>query len=255
MTEVLDLLAQQSPPMVHGLIRPEHILIGRENSQYYLTNFSVVLAGGGTQFVAGIERSHLSQYAAPEFSRGLVDSRSDMYSLIATAYYAATGTVPTGISGSIPSARRINNAISPDFDAILGKGLRAIASQRYQRPSELRQDLLALRSVNGSIVSGGGEPVMSTRGAMMSDRAAPGSVSHLQQQREQYAQQAASIAPQSLPIRLVVNDQADEQDLLLPKPEDLPPLPASNERVSAALLLGFILVVLVVLVALSQSLA
>ncbi len=258
MTEVLEVLAQQSPPLVHGLIRPEHIVIGRENSQYYLTNFSVVLAGGGTQFVAGIERSHLSQFAAPEFSRGVVDSRSDMYSLIAAAYYAATGTVPTGISGSIPSARRINNAISPDFDAILAKGLRTIASQRYQRPSELRQDLLALRSVNGSIVSGGsgiGEPPMNTSGAMMSDRPAPVSMSHTQQQREYYAQQTASAAPQSLPIRLVVNDQADEQDLLLPKPEDLPPISASNERMSAALLLGFIMVVLVLLVVLSQSLA
>src|SRR5690242_4141434 len=86
---------------------------------------------------------------SPEFIRGVVDVRTDMYSLIATAYHAVTGTVPSGISGSIPQAQRINHAISPEFDAILTKGLRSIANQRYQRPSELRQDLLALRSVSG----------------------------------------------------------------------------------------------------------
>ncbi len=253
MTEVLELLAQQSPSLVHGLIRPEHIVIGRESTQYYLTNFSVVLAGGGTQFVAGIERSHLSQYAAPEFTRGVIDTRSDMYSLIASAYYAATGTVPTGSNGSIPSARRINNALSTDFDAILSKGLRTIAGQRYQRPSELRQDLLALRSVNGSIVAGNAEQRMNSGSAYMPERAPQYAGSNIQPHMS--AQQATPSPAQALPIQLVVNDQADEQDLLLPRPENLPPLPASNDRMNAALLLGFIMAALLVLVILSQTLA
>ena len=127
--------------------------MGRNGSHFFLTNFSIVLAGGATQFIAGMERSRLSPYAAPEFVRGVVDARTDMYSVIATAYHAATGVVPTGISGSIPPAQRINHALSSEFDAILTKGLRAVANQRYQRPSELRQDLLALRSVSGSLVS------------------------------------------------------------------------------------------------------
>ena len=91
----------------------------------------VVLAGGATQFVVGMERNRLSPYTAPEFVRGVVDVRTDMYSLIATAYHAVTGTVPSGISGSIAQAQRINHAISSEFDAILTKGLRSIANQRY----------------------------------------------------------------------------------------------------------------------------
>src|SRR5437763_5651314 len=157
MTEVLELLAQQSPPMVHGLIRPEHILVGRSGSQYILTNFSIALAGSATQFVAGIDRTRLSAYTAPEFVRGVIDVRSDLYSLMATAYYAVTGSLPTGVSGSIPQAQRLNPKISPQFDNILGKGLRPIASQRYQRSSELRQDLLAMRSVSGTLVPGSGQ--------------------------------------------------------------------------------------------------
>jgi len=69
------------------------------------------------------------------------------------------------------------------------------------------------------------------------------------------AQQATPSPAQALPIQLVVNDQADEQDLLLPRPENLPPLPASNDRMNAALLLGFIMAALLVLVILSQTLA
>jgi len=121
MTEVLELLAQQSPPMVHGLISPEHILVGRSGSQYILTNFSIVLAGSATQFVAGIDRTRLSAYTAPEFVRGVIDVRSDLYSLMATAYYAVTGSLPTGTGGSIPQAQRLNPKVSPQFDNILGK--------------------------------------------------------------------------------------------------------------------------------------
>ncbi|TMD54195.1 MAG: hypothetical protein E6I93_07350 [Chloroflexi bacterium] len=234
MTEVLELLSQQSPQIVHGLIRPEHIVVGRNGSHFFLTNFSIVLAGGATQFIAGMERSRLSPYAAPEFVRGVVDARTDMYSLIATAYHAATGVVPTGITGSIPPAQRINHALSSEFDAILTKGLRAVANQRYQRPSELRQDLLALRSVSGSLVS-----------------SSPASRNG---QRVQEAPQrnANDLLP-PLPIRLTTDDADEERVLLLPRPEDLPPMKASDDRVNAALLLSAILVCFIVLVILSQT--
>jgi serine/threonine protein kinase len=138
LTDVLELLAQQSSQLVHGLIRPEHIILSRNSFQYILTNFSVVLAGGATQYIAGMERSRLSSYTAPEFVRGVVDVRTDMYSLIATAYHAVTGSAPSSISGSIPQAQRINPNVSSAFDAILSKGLRTVPNQRYQRPSELR---------------------------------------------------------------------------------------------------------------------
>ncbi len=248
MTEVLDLLSQQSPQMVHGLIRPEHIIAGRNGSQYSLTNFSVVLAGGATQFVVGMERNRLSAYTAPEFVRGVVDVRTDMYSLIATAYHAVTGAVPSGISGSIPQAQRINHAISSEFDAILTKGLRAVANQRYQRPSELRQDLLALRSVSGSLVSSGNSPARNS-GTVAANYAPPQPARGNQQ--PQFAQRnQANYVP--LPISMATEDPESERVLLLPKPESLPPLKQSDDRLSAALWLGAILVSLIILVVLSQ---
>src|SRR5205823_147681 len=133
MTEILELTAQQSPPLVHGLISPEHIIIGRSGSEFILTSFSIILAGGAAQFISGIELSHLSAYTAPEFVRGVIDVRSDLFSLIATAYHAVTGSSPVGVNGNFLQARRLNPNISPQFEAILSKGLHPVASQRYQR--------------------------------------------------------------------------------------------------------------------------
>ncbi|MGH2494443.1 MAG: protein kinase domain-containing protein [Ktedonobacteraceae bacterium] len=251
MTEVLDLLSQQSPQMVHGLIRPEHIIAGRNGSQYSLTNFSVVLAGGATQFVVGMERNRLSAYTAPEFVRGVVDVRTDMYSLIATVYHAVTGTVPSGISGSIPQAQRINHAISSEFDAILTKGLRAVANQRYQRPSELRQDLLALRSVSGSLVSPGNSPAASF--SMSAGNYAPAQPARGNQQAQFTQRAQAEFMP--LPISMATDDPGSDRILLLPKPEDLPPMTQADDRLNAAFWLGAILISLIILVILTQILS
>ena len=245
LTDVLELLSQQSPQLVHGLIRPEHIVLSRNNLQYILTNFSVVLAGGGTQYVAGMERTRLSPYTAPEFVRGIVDVRTDLYSLIATAYHAVTGSAPAGISGSIPQAQRINPNVSSAFDAILSKGLRSVPNQRYQRPSELHQDLLAMRSVSGTLAFGmDSNPVFQSSG--------PTFVAKNGQQTQVSTQQATNQAAQALPLLLNTNDDMEEQVLLLPKPEDLPPMRVGNDTMNAAILLSLILVVLVVVVVLSQ---
>jgi len=245
LTDVLELLSQQSPQLVHGLIRPEHIVLSRNNSQYILTNFSIVLAGGGTQFITGMERTRLSPYTAPEFVRGVVDVRTDLYSLIATAYHAVTGSAPAGMSGSIPQAQRINPNVSSAFDAILAKGLRTVPNQRYQRPSELRQDLLAMRSVSGTLVSGkDSSPVF--------QRSGPTFVSKNGQQTHVPVQQTTDQVAQAIPLLLNTNDEMEEQLLLLPKPEDLPPMKASNDTMNAAILLSLIIVVLVVVVVLSQ---
>ena len=247
MTEVLELLSQQSPQLVHGLIRPEHIIVSRNGSQYYLTNFSIVLAGGATQFVAGMERTKLSSYTAPEVVRGVIDARTDLYSLIATAYHAATGAVPAGQSSSILPAQRMNGALSSEFDGILMKGLRSVANQRYQRPSELRHDLLALRSVSGSLVP--------SNTGTFAEGSAPAMVPGNSQRAAEVAQNGTFNLMQSLPIRLETDDSSEERVLLLPKPEELPPMKAGNDQMNAAIWLTVILASFILLVILSHMLA
>jgi serine/threonine protein kinase len=251
MTEVLELLAQQSPPLVHGLISPEHIIVTRNGSQYVLTNFSIVLAGGATQFVAGIERTRLSVYTAPEFARGVIDVRSDLFALMATAYHAVTGSAPAGVSGSIPQAQRLNPNISPQFDAILAKGLRPVGGQRYQRPSELRQDLLAMRSVSGTLVSGGGQS-----GQRFEPLMPPMTTQPVSQRRERFEQPQAAVRDSVAQAfqSLAPSEDIEERKSLLPRPEELPPLEEKNDTLQAAFWLAGILICLLIIVILSRGL-
>lgn len=249
MTEVLDLLAQQSPPVVHGLIQPEYIIQGRNSSQFVLTNFSVVLAGGAAQFVAGTDRSQLSPYTAPEFVRGGIDVRSDMYSLLAVAYHAVTGNVPGTISGSVSPAKQINKNVSVAFDAILTKGLRTVAGQRYQRPSDLRQDLLAMRSASGPLVVGSSSADAATR-------TAGNALSSIDTRNGV----RTSSGPQRVPnpvagARPIVQapkaDDKEKQFLLLHQ-ESLPPVKERNDMRNVSVLLGLLIIALIVLAVISQ---
>lgn len=237
---------------MHGLIRPEHILVGRTGSQYMLTNFSIVLAGGATQFVAGIDRTRLSPYVAPEFVRGVIDVRTDLYALMATAYHAVIGSMPTGVSGSIPQAQRLNPNISAQFDAVLGKGLRPIASQRYQRPSELRQELLAIRPISstlapGSAGQGPGQPL--NRVADSAEKGQKFGPAAAQ------AAQAAQSVPDSVALALqsLAPDNDQDERLLLPRPEELPPIEERNHVLGAAIWLGAIAVCLVLVIIFSRG--
>jgi serine/threonine protein kinase len=248
MTEILEILPQQTPPLAHGLIRPEHIIMGRMSVDYTLTNFSIVLAGGATQYVTDMDRLSLSPYMAPEFARGTVDGRVDLYALIATAYHAATGSMPAYINGEIPQPRRFNPTISSEFDAILTRGLRSNAAQRYQRPSELRQDLLAMRSVNGTLTSKS-EPFAARE--------------EVKSERPVFAQPARKIsssilndtsASQVLPSLMDI-DVFDEhaKRMLLPSPEDLPEMPTRNDAQLASFWLIGILICIILVVIVSRG--
>jgi hypothetical protein len=186
----------------------------------------------------GVERSRLSPYTSPDLVRGVVDVRADLYSLMATAYHLVTGSVPKEVGGSIPQAQRLNPNVSAQFDAILARGLRPGINQRYQRPGELLQDLLAMRSVSGSLVSTAAK-------AEPAQAQAP-------TKTEQVA--SASSVAQALPVLLTPTDDLEERALLLPRPEDLPPLAEGNDTRNASIWLAALLVCMIIIVIVSGRL-
>jgi serine/threonine protein kinase len=228
-TEVLELLAQQMPPLLHGLIRPEHIIATQNDSVYMLTNFSVVMISGATQFITGMERSRLSPYMAPELARGVVDTRSDLYSLLATAYHVVTGSIPAEVDGNIPQVQRLNPNVSARFGAILAKGLHPVASQRYQRPAELLQDLLSIHAESSSLASRRKEE-RSGQAAQAGQPITTDSVS------------------KALPMLLTPTEDLEGQQQLLPRPEELPPLEDSNDTRNALILLAILVVCIIAVV-------
>jgi serine/threonine protein kinase len=143
--EVLDFLSRHAPPIVHGCITPEHIVavqVGTEPARFrwVLTNFSLTVACGTMPSLASREGLPLSPFFPTECARGIFNAQTDLYALLAVAYYAITGVIPMSGGGIIP-ARQINPAVSQRFSDLLEKGLAPVAQARFQQPSELYQTL------------------------------------------------------------------------------------------------------------------
>lgn len=238
MTAILETLNQKAPSLVHGAICPEHVYQSYNGSRYILSNFSILVAGKATRFIAGGEGSSHSPYAAPEFARGLIDIRSDIYSVLATAYHLITGSPPSG--NPLPVAQRSNPAISAAFSTILAKGLHPSLQQRYQHPSQLRQALLAMRSQAIS-----DRPTLPVRGNIAD------SLPLLQETPVFPARpnEPASSSPYPFPV---VPPALEEENVLVPAPETLPPLRMGNERREAVLMLLALLLVLGLITTLSN---
>lgn len=250
MLEVLEQFSQQSPPLVHGLIRPEHIWESRQSGHFLLTNFSVILAGDAQQLLAGIEPQRLSAYVAPELGRELIDGRSDLYSLLATAYHAVTGSVPAMTGGVIPQAQRLNPNVSRQFDAILNKGLRPHMQQRYQRPAELRQDILLMRSVSGSIAASNSASASLAGSAQRFEAVPP--VKNVSTPKTT-SDDVSQLLPNMMASAFIDDLGDPDAKALLPVPEALPPMTESNDMLSAGIWIAAILLCLIVLVALSRG--
>jgi serine/threonine protein kinase len=138
--DILSLLAEQQPPLVHGAISPETILISENGKQAALLHLPVLppkeIPGGA---------STPSSYRAPEQVHGTLTPSSDLYALAATLYHAATGSDPQERPPAFyPPARRINPEVSVALERILARQLRLSATQRYGSAYEMQQDLAAL---------------------------------------------------------------------------------------------------------------
>jgi ABC-type branched-subunit amino acid transport system substrate-binding protein len=136
--EVLQTLASQEPPLVHGAISPETVIISADGQQAILTRLPLY----PPRLPPEMQGKAFAGYFAPEQFHGITDGRADLYGLTATLYHALTGYDPTQhMAFFYPPARRLNSRISPRMEAILTRGLRLAAAQRYARPAQLRQDL------------------------------------------------------------------------------------------------------------------
>ncbi|MCA9915031.1 MAG: serine/threonine protein kinase, partial [Anaerolineae bacterium] len=130
--------------MVHGNIKPGHILLRREGN-ITLTDFCL-------PDQVTVDASN-APYLAPETSR---DIRSDIYALGSLLYQMLTGK--SAFVGSTPSEIRTahqsstHESLSDDFPAALvslfDRCLQLDPMQRYQTPAELLDDLAHIYTVS-----------------------------------------------------------------------------------------------------------
>lgn len=139
--DILASLGEQQPPIVHGAISPETILISEEGKQAILMHLPLL----PPKELGGKIDDATSIYRAPEQVHGTITPASDLYALAATLYHAVTGSDPQERPPAFyPPARRINATISPAMEMILARELRLTVAQRYSNPQEMQQDIAAL---------------------------------------------------------------------------------------------------------------
>src|SRR2546430_11521845 len=157
--DVLEYLAQQTPPIVHRDIKPANIIIGEKDKRAHLVDFGIARA----DVARNAQRKQTSAlgtpgYAPPEQYQGNADPRSDLYALAATLHHLLTNRDPRNHPPfTYPPVRTLNPQLSPEIEKVLTRAVINDINQRYQSAAAMKKDiddiLFKRFGVSGSISS------------------------------------------------------------------------------------------------------
>lgn len=137
--EVLTVLAMQQPPLVHGSISVDTILIQRREQKAFLMYLPPL--------PITIDKESRFDYYAPEQSNEHLQPSIDLYATAATLYRSVTGYDPRDkMSFFFPPVRRLQPGLSQGLESILAQELRLSLTQRYKNPAEMQKALTELLS-------------------------------------------------------------------------------------------------------------
>jgi eukaryotic-like serine/threonine-protein kinase len=144
--------------IVHRDIQPRNLFLVEDGERrtWKLLDFGVSKLRGTTATLTGGQVIGTPHYMSPEQARGKdADARSDLFSLGAVIYRAATGRPPfTGpdlpsvlydvVYGVAPTPSRVGPGLPESIDAVLAHALAKEPGERYQHAAELVAALRAL---------------------------------------------------------------------------------------------------------------
>ena len=146
-TDALDFLHNQDPPIIHRDIKPGNIRI-RPNGRAALVDFGIAKFYDPQKATVSGAKAVTPGYSPPEqYGGGLTDRRSDVYALGATLYHLLTGKEPPESVhrmvkiAEMPPPRQINEGISPQVELAIIKSTEVSTERRYQTIDELRSAL------------------------------------------------------------------------------------------------------------------
>jgi len=170
--EIIDIAYQiasalehaHSNNIIHRDIKPENIILD-DNNTVKVADFGIARAVNNSTIVNTKKILGSVHYSSPEQARGgIVDKRTDIYSLGILIYELSTGRVPFDgdthisialkhIKGEVLSPIKINDALSFGIEKIILKSIMKNPEQRYNNAEELMSDLeKASRRLDNEIV-------------------------------------------------------------------------------------------------------
>lgn len=133
--EALSYLHTLDPPIIHGDVTPDNVMVEKDGSVKLLDfDASQELTRNKTNTVVG---KHA--YMSPEQFRGIIGEASDIYALGCTLHYLLTGVDPEPISESRPAD--FVDTVSDAMNNIVSKATKFDPAQRYSKLDMVRSDL------------------------------------------------------------------------------------------------------------------
>ncbi len=172
--DILDYLAQQTPPIVHRDIKPANIIIGAKDKRAHLVDFGIARADEAKN----IKRKQTSAlgtpgYAPPEQYQGNADPRSDLYALGATMHHLLTNRDPRNYAPfSYPPVRTLNSQISPETESLISKAVNNDSTQRYQSAMAMKSDVDVILLKRFGVTGNTGSYTLGTSGPVVAAGAA-----------------------------------------------------------------------------------
>lgn len=138
-TQVLQFLHAQNPPVIFRDVKPANIML-MPNNQAKLIDFGIART-----YKEGKRRDTMSMGTAAyapfeQFGKGQTDARSDIYSLAATLYHLLTGRPPTPAT-TPTSVRDYNPKVSQETEKLIIKCMSRDMDMRPRNATILEEEL------------------------------------------------------------------------------------------------------------------
>ncbi len=141
--------------VVHRDIKPANMMLVAATNSLKLMDFGIARIAGSSKTKTGMVLGTPSYMSPEQLSGKKVDGRSDLFSLGVTLYQMLTGQLPFHADSMASlmfkianeahgSVLALNPALPPAIEPIITKVLQKDFELRYQRGTELADDLLAL---------------------------------------------------------------------------------------------------------------